>query len=232
MVHIEDYLKRLPKELSGGQQQRVVIARALVKKPKLLLLDEPLSNLDAKLRVEMREEIRRIQRESGVTTVFVTHDQEEATSISDYILLMKLGVMQQFSATREIYNNPGNLFVADFIGNPTINQIHGVYTADGIRADGCDEIIPCAIKANEGDRVVFAVRPESVIFENEKNTVNATVNDLYSSGKDWLVSFVIGDTELRGYCDADFNVSEGSRIKVGFREKGSFLFNEETGERY
>ncbi|MBR2792029.1 MAG: ABC transporter ATP-binding protein [Erysipelotrichaceae bacterium] len=232
MVHIEDYLKRLPKELSGGQQQRVAIARALVKKPKLLLLDEPLSNLDAKLRVEMREEIRRIQRECGVTTVFVTHDQEEATSISDYILLMKLGVMQQFSATREIYNNPGNLFVADFIANPTINQIHGTYTADGIKADGCDELIPCAIKANEGDRVVFAVRPEAVIFENEKNTVNATVNDLYSSGKDWLVNFMIGDTDLRGYCDADFNVSEGSKIKVGFKEKGAFLFNEATGERY
>ncbi|MBQ1307298.1 MAG: ABC transporter ATP-binding protein, partial [Erysipelotrichaceae bacterium] len=133
MVHIDDYLDRLPKELSGGQQQRVAIARALVKQPKLLLLDEPLSNLDAKLRVEMREEIRRIQRESGVTTVFVTHDQEEATSISDYIMLMKLGVKQQFAKTRNLYNDPANLFVADFIGNPTINQLHGIYEKGNFR---------------------------------------------------------------------------------------------------
>jgi len=232
MVHIDEYLNRLPKELSGGQQQRVAIARALVKNPKLLLLDEPLSNLDAKLRIEMREEIRRIQRESGVTTVFVTHDQEEATSISDYILLMKLGVMQQFSATRDIYNNPSNLFVADFIGNPSINQVHGVYTSNGIKPDGSEQIIPLDIKAEEGTRVVLAVRPESLTFNTPASNIEGTVNEIYVSGKDTLMSFNIGDTALRGYCDVDFNQPAGSSVKVGLKEKGVFLFNEKEGTRY
>ena len=141
MVHIDDYLDRKPKELSGGQQQRVAIARALVKDPKLLLLDEPLSNLDAKLRIEMREEIRRIQKESKVTTFFVTHDQDEASAISDYVLLMKKGVKQQFDNPRVLYNEPHNLFVADFIGIPTINQLHGQVEEKGIKIDNCDYLI-------------------------------------------------------------------------------------------
>ena len=232
MVHIDEYLNRLPKELSGGQQQRVAIARALVKNPKLLLLDEPLSNLDAKLRLEMREEIRRIQRESGVTTVFVTHDQEEATSISDYIVLMKLGVMQQFSATRDIYNNPANLFVADFIGNPTINQLHGEYTSSGFKPDGTDEIIPIKADVAEGTRTILAARAESVIFNKGENGISAKVNDMYSSGKDWLLNIDIGNNNLRGYCDADYELIPDEIIKVQFKDKGVFLFDEKSGERY
>ena len=126
MVHITPYLKRKPAELSGGQQQRVAIARALSKRPDVLLLDEPLSNLDAKLRVEMREEIRRIQREAGITTVFVTHDQEEASSIADRVVLLRDGVLQQEDTARGLYENPVNLFAADFLGTPPINQLHGV----------------------------------------------------------------------------------------------------------
>ena len=116
MLKIEDYLDRYPSQLSGGQQQRVAIARALVKRPKVLLLDEPLSNLDARLRLQTREEIKRIQRDTGITTIFVTHDQEEAMSISDEIVVMKLGVMQQMDTPQNVYNNPKNLFVAMFLG--------------------------------------------------------------------------------------------------------------------
>ena len=121
LVQIEDLLKRKPGQLSGGQQQRVAIARALVKRPDILLLDEPLSNLDARLRLEMREEIRRIQTETGVTTVFVTHDQEEAMSITDEIVLMRTGVVQQQCPPQQMYLNPANRFVAGFLGNPPIN---------------------------------------------------------------------------------------------------------------
>ena len=120
LVQIDDLLARKPSELSGGQQQRVAIARALVKMPKVLLLDEPLSNLDARLRLQTREEIRRIQRETGITTVFVTHDQEEAMSISDEIVIMKLGIVQQIGRPQEVYDNPANLFVAKFLGTPPI----------------------------------------------------------------------------------------------------------------
>jgi ABC-type sugar transport system ATPase subunit len=125
IVDIEPYLERKPKELSGGQQQRVAIARALSKKPSVLLLDEPLSNLDARLRLQTREEIKRIQRSTGITTVFVTHDQEEAMSISDIIVVMKLGVIQQIGEPQYVYDEPANLFVAKFLGNPAINTFAG-----------------------------------------------------------------------------------------------------------
>lgn len=125
IVDIERYLDRKPKELSGGQQQRVAIARALAKRPKVLLLDEPLSNLDARLRLQTREEIKRIQRETGITTVFVTHDQEEAMSISDTIVVMKEGIIQQIDKPQNVYDEPANLFVAKFLGSPAINVFDG-----------------------------------------------------------------------------------------------------------
>ena len=125
LVDIEPYLERKPKELSGGQQQRVAIARALAKSPRVLLLDEPLSNLDARLRLQTREEIRRIQKETGITTIFVTHDQEEAMSISDVIVVMNFGVIQQIDEPQKVYDEPINLFVAKFLGSPAINVFDG-----------------------------------------------------------------------------------------------------------
>ncbi len=130
LVQIDNLMDRKPSELSGGQQQRVAIARALVKMPRVLLLDEPLSNLDARLRLQTREEIRRIQKETGITTIFVTHDQEEAMSISDIIVVMKLGVVQQVGKPQDIYDSPTNLFVAKFLGTPPINVFRG-YIKDG-----------------------------------------------------------------------------------------------------
>ncbi|MFA5480965.1 MAG: ABC transporter ATP-binding protein [Bacilli bacterium] len=143
IVDIERYLDRKPKELSGGQQQRVAIARALSKRPKVLLLDEPLSNLDARLRLQTREEIKRIQRETGITTVFVTHDQEEAMSISDVIVVMKDGVVQQIGEPQYVYDEPINLFVAKFLGSPAINIFDGkiekgVLSVEGVELDKGD----------------------------------------------------------------------------------------------
>ncbi|MDD4006246.1 MAG: ABC transporter ATP-binding protein [Bacilli bacterium] len=143
IVDIEPYLDRKPKELSGGQQQRVAIARALSKRPKVLLLDEPLSNLDARLRLQTREEIKRIQRETGITTVFVTHDQEEAMSISDTIVVMKDGVVQQIGEPQYVYDEPQNVFVAKFLGSPAINIFdgeikNGVLFVEGVELEKSD----------------------------------------------------------------------------------------------
>ena len=136
LVDIEPYLERKPRELSGGQQQRVAIARALAKTPRVLLLDEPLSNLDARLRLQTREEIRRIQKETGITTIFVTHDQEEAMSISDVIVVMNFGVIQQIDAPQTVYDEPVNLFVAKFLGSPAINVFYGEIKGGKLYIDG------------------------------------------------------------------------------------------------
>lgn len=168
LVQIEPYLDRRPRELSGGQQQRVAIARALVKMPKVLLLDEPLSNLDARLRLQTRAEIRRIQQETGITTVFVTHDQEEAMSISDRMVVMKDGVLQQIGKPQEIYDNPENLFVAQFLGNPPINVLEGELRQDGVYV-GEDRILETeGRRAGEEDRkVMVGIRPEGFILKED-----------------------------------------------------------------
>lgn len=160
LVQIDGLMDRKPKELSGGQQQRVAIARALVKMPKVLLLDEPLSNLDARLRLQTREEIRRIQRETGVTTIFVTHDQEEAMSISDMIVVMKDGVVQQIGKPQEVYDNPINLFVSKFLGTPPINMFEGSIK-NGSLTIGEDAIFKLKNAASlEGKSVYVGIRPE------------------------------------------------------------------------
>jgi multiple sugar transport system ATP-binding protein len=160
LVQIDEQLKKKPAQLSGGQQQRVAIARALVRMPSVLLLDEPLSNLDARLRLQTREEIRRIQKETHITTVFVTHDQEEAMSISDLIIVMKSGVLQQIGKPQEVYDDPVNLFVAKFLGTPQINVFEGRISGGKvyIGEDVVGELPTC------DDRPVYVcIRPEGFI---------------------------------------------------------------------
>ena len=157
LVQIEELMERKPSELSGGQQQRVAIARALVKMPRVLLLDEPLSNLDARLRLQTREEIRRIQKETGITTIFVTHDQEEAMSISDRIVVMKDGVVHQIGKPQEVYDNPVNLFVARFLGNPPINVFDGE-VRNGRLHIGSEDVM--AAEGIADQPVYVGVRPE------------------------------------------------------------------------
>ena len=161
LVGIDGLMNRKPKELSGGQQQRVAIARALVKMPEVLLLDEPLSNLDARLRLQTREEIKRIQRTTGITTIFVTHDQEEAMSISDEIVVMNFGVIQQIGAPQDVYDNPANEFVAKFLGTPPINIVKAVYEDSKIKFGNqiLDEEIDL-IDLENGEEVHIGIRPE------------------------------------------------------------------------
>ncbi|MBO7326151.1 MAG: ABC transporter ATP-binding protein, partial [Clostridia bacterium] len=168
LVQIEDLMARKPSELSGGQQQRVAIARALAKMPNVLLLDEPLSNLDARLRLQTREEIKRIQRETGITTVFVTHDQEEAMSISDLIVVMKLGVVQQVGKPQEIYDNPTNLFVAKFLGTPPINVFNGCVKNEQLYI-GDSAVLN--VKGVADCNVTVGIRPEG--FELDEDGVLA-----------------------------------------------------------
>ena len=160
LVQIDGLMDRKPAELSGGQQQRVAIARALVKMPRVLLLDEPLSNLDARLRLQTREEIKRIQRETGITTVFVTHDQDEAMSISDSIVVMKDGIIQQIGKPQEVYDSPVNLFVAKFLGTPPINVLHGNVKEGKLYID--DEYVLDVSGAPDG-QVYVGIRPEGFI---------------------------------------------------------------------
>lgn len=164
LVQINELMDRKPGELSGGQQQRVAIARALVKMPRVLLLDEPLSNLDARLRLQTREEIRRIQRETKITTIFVTHDQEEAMSISDMIVVMKDGVVQQIGKPQEVYDSPINLFVAKFLGTPPINVFNG-RVQDQKLYIGDDAVLN--VKGVKDGEVYVGIRPEGFIVRED-----------------------------------------------------------------
>ncbi len=180
LVQIEELLDRKPKELSGGQQQRVAIARALVKMPKILLLDEPLSNLDARLRLQTREELRRIQQKTGITTVFVTHDQEEAMSISDMIVVMKEGEIQQIGKPQEVYDEPVNLFVAKFLGTPPINVFNGSIKNEKLYL-GNDEIIDMPGLTDQ--KVIAGIRPEGFIPKGN-GKLKCTLNRVEVMGRD------------------------------------------------
>ena len=172
ILKLTPYLDRRPKALSGGQRQRVALGRAIVRNPKVFLMDEPLSNLDAKLRVAMRAEIVRIHEEVGATTIYVTHDQVEAMTMADRIVVMKDGYTQQIGAPNEIYQNPRNMFVAGFIGTPAMNFIHGTVTESGYFAvDNCDTMIKLTPKQKEllanyvNKRCVYGIRPENLVYE-------------------------------------------------------------------
>ena len=231
LVHVDMLLNRKPKELSGGQQQRVAIARALIKNPRVLLLDEPLSNLDARLRIEMREEIRRIQQETKITTIFVTHDQEEAMSISDKIVLMKDGVLQQKDDPQNLYDEPANCFVADFLGNPPINKTHGVVKDGKIVLDGdCIVEIPGVEKIADGTKVTMSMRAESIVV-NENGTIEATVDTKYVIGKEVLAYLDLGAHHVRAYVPAEKELQHGEKVKVSLKKTGVFVFDETSGER-
>ena len=231
LVQIEDLMDRKPSEMSGGQQQRVAIARALVKMPRVLLLDEPLSNLDARLRLQTREEIRRIQRETGITTIFVTHDQEEAMSISDYIVVMKLGVVQQIGKPQDVYDDPENLFVAKFLGTPPINVFDG-RVENGWLYLGADRVLEVPGVADQ--EVHVGIRPEG--FEVDPDgAMCCNLNNIEVMGRD--VSVVAAhpasvNPVLRAIVDADNKLSMTSTtIRFSLKPHKVFLFHKETEKR-
>ncbi len=234
LVQIESLMDRKPAELSGGQQQRVAIARALVKRPRVLLLDEPLSNLDARLRIQTREEIRRIQRETKITTVFVTHDQEEAMSISDLIVVMKEGVVQQIGRPQEVYDSPENLFVAKFLGTPPINVFEGQVRGHRLYI-GEDAVL----QANVPDAPVYVgVRPEGFLM-CETGALSCRLNRVEVTGRDVSVvsenAAAVSRTvrSLIGAENGGEAVSgrEGGEIRFDLVPRKVFLFDRETERR-
>ncbi len=231
LVQISELMERKPSELSGGQQQRVAIARALVKMPKILLLDEPLSNLDARLRLQTREELRRIQRETGITTIFVTHDQEEAMSISDMIVVMKDGVLNQIGRPQEVYNEPVNLFVAKFLGTPPINVFRGAIR-DGFLEIGGERLLK-AEGAQDG-MVWVGVRPEGFI-PKEDGAFTLTLNAVEVMGRDTSVVASHKDSEnenIRAIISSDTLVDESKEtVRFDLKPNKVFVFDTETEER-
>ena len=231
LVQIDELMDRKPSELSGGQQQRVAIARALVKMPRVLLLDEPLSNLDARLRLQTREEIRRIQKETGITTVFVTHDQEEAMSISDVIVVMKLGVLQQIGKPQEVYDNPTNLFVAKFLGTPPINVFSGEVKGEQLYIGGAAVLAVPGVKDQE---VTVGIRPEGFIPAADGKFV-CQLRSIEVMGRD--VSVVSAHEAsinplVRSIVDADYKIdSTSATVSYNLKPHKVLLFNKDTEER-
>ena len=236
LTHITDIAKKKPGQLSGGQQQRVAIARALVQQPKVLLMDEPLSNLDARLRLQIREEIRALVKEVGITTIFVTHDQEEALSIGDRIILLNNGVVQQADKGQNLYLDPANPFVANFIGNPVIdlfdvqfdgnqfNNEHFNLLAERL-ADG-----KLKQKLAAGDYVI-GIRPENLQPSTaEMADFIIKVDDIELIGRERILKFYFGDKQYRSLVDIEDQIGAGDEVNLRFDMKKAFIFNKD-GER-
>lgn len=231
MVQIEDLMERKPGELSGGQQQRVAIARALVKMPGVLLLDEPLSNLDARLRLQTREEIKRIQKQTKITTIFVTHDQDEAMSISDCIVVMKEGIVQQIGKPQEVYDDPVNLFVAKFLGTPPVNVFDGEIRDNKLYI-GNEAILN--LKDIPDQQVQVGIRPEGFLLQ-ENGPLHCHLNRLEVMGRDVSVVSTHENSQnasVRSIIDSEDRPDmNAERVGFSVKPRKVFLFHKETEER-
>lgn len=234
LTNIEELAEKKPGTLSGGQQQRVAITRALVQKPEVLLLDEPLSNLDARLRLKIREEIRRLVKEVGITTIFVTHDQEEALSISDKIILLNEGVIQQHDDPQNLYLEPNNLFVAKFIGNPIINILE-VEVKDGVISHPsftlqASELVESRFRKElEQGHYSLGLRPEDLVpSENGLFTVTVTAVELI--GRERILHFTLGEQNIKSIVSVEHKIEEGDTLSFDLLRHKLFLFDQ-NGER-
>lgn len=228
LVELDDYLERKPAALSGGQRQRAALARAVVRQPQVFLMDEPLSNLDAKLRQMMRVQIKHLQRQLKITTVYVTHDQIEAMTLADRIVVMEGGLIQQIGTPDQIYNDPANTFVAGFIGAPPMNLIagrvsDGTFTADGISIDA----IPVS-----GDRAVtLGVRPEDCHVGTDETHLAANVYGVEPTGDVTYLTIMAGKKLIEVKADRDYRAELGADEKVAFNRERLYFFDTESGQR-
>ena len=230
LLKIEQFVKRYPAELSGGQQQRVAIARTLAPSPRVLFMDEPLSNLDAKLRMEMRAELKRLHRDTDSTFVYVTHDQLEAMTLSTRVCIMEAGVLQQYSPPLDMYNDPANLFVADFMGNPTMNFVDGCLHTDGTVAFGSMKarFTPQGGTPAAGD-VVVGIRPEYIRI-GEDGALEATIYSTLPSGMETTVKLDVNGTILTAVVFGDVDYPVDSKVRFCFH-KSAALFDRKSGKR-
>ncbi|MBP2070121.1 MAG: ABC transporter ATP-binding protein [Anaerococcus sp.] len=233
LTYITDYKDKKPNQLSGGQQQRVAIARALVQNPKILLMDEPLSNLDARLRLSIREEIRDIVKDVGVTTIFVTHDQEEALSISDYIALIDDGVIQQYDIPQNLYLEPANLFVAKFIGNPIINiyemrKIENSLVSDDFSIS-LDDFDKNRFKEMlDKDKYLIGIRPEH--FKLADSGIIVRVENIEMIGRYMILHFTLDGVASRVIADSKLKINKNDKVSLTIDYSSIYLF-EEDGKR-
>ena len=227
MVELNDFLHRKPAELSGGQRQRVALARAIVREPTVFLMDEPLSNLDAKLRVSTRAQIKNLQHNLKVTTIYVTHDQVEAMTLADRVVVMNAGIVQQVGTPQEIYNKPANSFVASFIGSPAMNLLKGsisdgVFTSEGVKIKGLS-------KKHNGS-ITLGFRAEDAVIVKSKGDISAPAFSMELLGDMTMVSVRPGDELISMKSDKNYHVDIGSNVMANISANLCLLFDSETGQ--
>ena len=243
LLGIEQLLHRWPKQLSGGQRQRVALGRAIVRQPRAFLMDEPLSNLDAQLRVQMRREIIHLQRNLGITTVYVTHDQVEAMTMGDRIVVMRDGLVQQVGAPDEVYRHPRNAFVARFIGSPSMNMTSGNLVSEGgqlqFRSPGIRLTLPSAVSSamtkpsGDAGAVQLGVRPEDVLVaeaDGDGNVTRGTVDLIEHLGSDAYASVKVGDEIILARVSPDVQLRDGQPVGLSFNMAKLHLFDAASGE--
>jgi multiple sugar transport system ATP-binding protein len=235
ILGIKELLHRKPKELSGGQRQRVALGRAIIRKPKVFLMDEPLSNLDARLRVEMRSELKRLHSELKITTIYVTHDQAEAISLSDRVAVLHQGEIQQCGTPSEVYLNPANTFVAGFIGSPPMNFIPGtVLDTRPLQINLNGVIITPLIKTlTEKKSVIAGIRPEDILVTDvqSENCIEITVALIEPAGSFNWVDIIWNDISIKGYAQVGANLKAGKKAFIKFPINKIILFDADTGKR-
>ncbi len=238
LLGLESLLERLPKDLSGGQRQRVAMGRAIVRQPQVFLFDEPLSNLDAKLRTQVRGEIRELHRRLKTTSVYVTHDQIEAMTMGQMIVVLRDGHIEQAGTPLELYDQPANLFVAGFIGSPEINQLHGEVLLDGTLThlrlkDGSLLALPQELDVTHGQQVVYAIRPEQVNVVNgpREDALAATITAIENTGSDMQLFCNTGGGAFTSVFKQRLEVCEGETIWLQPKLSGIHVFNADNGIR-
>jgi multiple sugar transport system ATP-binding protein len=227
MVELDDFLHRKPSELSGGQRQRVALARAIVREPTVFLMDEPLSNLDAKLRVSTRAQIKNLQHELRVTTIYVTHDQVEAMTLADRVVVMNAGVIQQIGTPKEIYNKPANSFVASFIGSPAMNLMHGsisngIFSGENVKIEGLN-------KEHSGD-ITLGFRAEDASIVESGGEISGAAFSVELLGDATMVSIRAGGEIVSVKSEKNYYAEIGSTVMAHVPANLCLLFNEETEE--
>jgi len=227
MVELDDFLHRKPSELSGGQRQRVALARAIVREPAVFLMDEPLSNLDARLRVSTRAQIKNLQHELRVTTIYVTHDQVEAMTLADRVVVMDAGAIQQIGTPKEIYNKPANSFVASFIGSPAMNLMHGSisngsFIGENVKINGLN-------KEHSGEINLGFRAEDASIVESGGEIIGATFS-LELLGDATMVTIKAGGEVVSVKSEKNYHTEIGSKVRAHIPENLCLLFNKETGE--
>ena len=228
-VQISDLTHRYPKQLSGGQRQRVALARALVRRPKVFLMDEPLSNLDAKLRGLMRAELKHLQHELGITTIYVTHDQIEAMTLASRVAIMNEGILQQVDTPKNIYNDPVNLFVAGFIGSPSMNFFNGDLKNGKFLSEECEF---SGLGKDSFNNVVLGVRPEDMEIVSDNNfQFEAKIYSIELTGDQTIVSLKIGSNLITMKEDKDYENELDRIVKIKLNMDKIFLFDTNSGNR-